>query len=562
MKYVVRRIMALFLLSSLLLGTLPVHGAQSSLSDQHADSLNTLGMFKGTNNGYELDKVPNRAQGVTMLIRLLGKEDDATKGTWKHPFTDAQDWSYPYVAYAYEKGLTKGGGNNLFGGDNVLGARDYVTFLLRVLGYDDSAGQFTWQDSLTFAQSKGMLTQAGAAQLASKTITRGDMVDLSYAAMFCKMENGRQTLAEKLMKDGVFTKAQGTKSGVLDGKAWAYGQELEPKPESKAVAWSSTTVAGVKVDVIRVDLTDPSVRVEAALANGKLGTSQDFATIAKNSGAAAAVNGNFFNSDSNLMPVGSIISKGEALYTMHGYTVMGIDREGNVTWGRPALTVWVRNSKTTKQHWIARSVNVAPSYHTDGYSVMYTPAYGQSVTANCDGYAIVVEKDTVTDYLFYTKGQALSIPADGYVLLLGTALTKLYAYSAPKVGDKVTTEIYCYNADKDDFDPKDLYTAVTGAPRLLKDGAVCNETDPNFDGAKFTTMSTPRTAVGTTPDGQLVLVSCSSATVEQMKSVMLELGCSNAVNLDGGGSCGMYYNGKVLHTPGRNLTSTLQIFVD
>ena len=47
-----------------------------------------------------------------------------------------------------------------------------------------------------------------------------------------------------------------------------------------------------------------------------------------------------------------------------------------------------------------------------------------------------------------------------------------------------------------------------------------------------------------------------------MKTVMLTLGCHNAVNLDGGGSCGMYYDGRVIYTPGRNLTSTLQIFVD
>ena len=553
------RIMALLLAATLLVGVLPVWGADTALSTAHADSLNALGLFRGTNNGYELENVPNRAQGLTMLIRLLGKEAAATGGSWQHPFTDARDWSFPYVAYAYENGLTKGQSATLFGSTAALSARDYVTFLLRALGYSDAQGQFTWGASLSFAQSKGMITQAGVTTLSTKTLTRGDMVDLSYAAMFCKMADGSQTLAEKLQKDGVFTRAQGEQAGVLKGRAWAYGQVSNP---ATAVTHSSGTVAGVKVNVIRVNLKDPAVRVEASHANGQLGTTLPFATIAKNSGAKAVINGNFFNSGGNLMPVGSLITGGEAFYTMHGYTVMGIDRSGSVTWGRPALTVWVRGEDTVRQHWIARSVNVTPSYHSDGYSVMYTPAFGETVTANCDGYAIVVQKDIVTAYTFYTKGQTLTIPADGYILLLGTALTKLYAYEPPTVGMKVSREIYSYNAANDTFDPSNLYTAVTGAPRLVKDGAICNETDPNFEGDKFTKLSTPRTAIGTTYSGHLIIVSTASATIEQMKTVMLTLGCYNAVNLDGGGSCGMYYDGKVIYTPGRNLTSTLQIFVD
>ena len=35
----------------------------------------------------------------------------------------------------------------------------------------------------------------------------------------------------------------------------------------------------------------------------------------------------------------------------------------------------------------------------------------------------------------------------------------------------------------------------------------------------------------------------------------------SAINLDGGASCAMYYNGQYLATPGRELTATLQVFV-
>lgn len=43
-----------------------------------------------------------------MLIRLLGKESEATKGTWSTPFIDVVDWAKSYVRYAYVNGLTTG----------------------------------------------------------------------------------------------------------------------------------------------------------------------------------------------------------------------------------------------------------------------------------------------------------------------------------------------------------------------------------------------------------------------------------------------------------------------
>ena len=47
-----------------------------------------------------------------------------------------------------------------------------------------------------------------------------------------------------------------------------------------------------------------------------------------------------------------------------------------------------------------------------------------------------------------------------------------------------------------------------------------------------------------------------------MRELMLALGCVDAFNVDGGASCGMYYNGSFLATPGREIPVTLQVFVD
>ena len=102
---------------------------------------------------------------------------------------------------------------------------------------------------------------------------------------------------------------------------------------------------------------------------------------------------------------------------------------------------------------------------------------------------------------------------------------------------------------------------VSGAPRLVKDGAIDNSTDAGFTEARFTTASTPRTAIGSTADGKLLLVQTGAATIAQLKQAMLARGCVDAVNLDGGASTAMYYNGSTVASPGRALTATLQIFV-
>ena len=76
-------------------------------------------------------------------------------------------------------------------------------------------------------------------------------------------------------------------------------------------------------------------------------------------------------------------------------------------------------------------------------------------------------------------------------------------------------------------------------------------------------MSPPRSAAGISADGKLILVSVpGGAKIQQMRELMLALGCVDAINLDGGASCGMYYDGKYIATPGREITTTLRVYVN
>lgn len=143
------KILCILLACVMLFSTMTTAFAASSEAAEAAESLHALGLFNGTGTNedgapnYDLDREPSRAEAVTMLVRLLGKEEEAKNGTWTTPFTDVADWAKPYVGYAYTNGLTSGTSATTFGGTATVTASQYLTFILRALGYQ-SGTDFQW----------------------------------------------------------------------------------------------------------------------------------------------------------------------------------------------------------------------------------------------------------------------------------------------------------------------------------------------------------------------------------------------------------------------------------
>lgn len=169
-----------------------------------ADALNYLGLFMGTDNGYELEKSLTRAEAITMVVRFLGSENEARQKKYESPFTDVPEWAKDYIGYAYEKGITQGTGNNEFSPDVPIPMNQYLTFLLRVLGYNDSEGEFTWDAPYELATKVGMLNKPIDT---SNPFVRGDMVDISYDALTVKYKNGSMSIFEYLIGKSCFTSA-------------------------------------------------------------------------------------------------------------------------------------------------------------------------------------------------------------------------------------------------------------------------------------------------------------------------------------------------------------------
>lgn len=111
------------------------------------------------------------------------------------------------------------------------------------------------------------------------------------------------------------------------------------------------------------------------------------------------------------------------------------------------------------------------------------------------------------------------------------------------------------------FDWRGYRMALGAGPRLVHNGAI--DLDPVADGFshRSLTIGAWRSGVGITSSGKLLLVAYTrTVTFAEFARVMRELGCVEAMNLDGGGACGLYHNGRTIVSPTLPMTNILAVF--
>lgn len=168
-----------------------------------ADSLHEMGLFQGTQNGYDLDRTPTRAEAAVMLVRLLGKEDEAKALTYTAPFTDLKGWEKPYVQYLYSNGLANGTNRTTFHPTGKCTAQMYAVFLLRALGYSDTA-DFSYANAIETAREQGIY-DTGIINV--QNFLRDDAAAASYTALSVSPKNSEGTLLDQLVSENAITEA-------------------------------------------------------------------------------------------------------------------------------------------------------------------------------------------------------------------------------------------------------------------------------------------------------------------------------------------------------------------
>ena len=188
-----------------------------------------------------------------------------------------------------------------------------------------------------------------------------------------------------------------------------------------------------------------------------------------------------------------------------------------------------------------------------------------------DGVVKSIENQTVTrnDQTVYPVRSSFGRMASGsfethWIYCVTDDGNKPYAFPSA-LGNDERTNVYMSAPPTSKTAGAALWTpreAVGGGPMLVKDGknvAEDNYWKEVFDGGGIAgTSRQPRTAVGATADGKLLLLVCDGRnmrgsagfTLVELADKMIALGAVDAVNLDGGGSSTMVgCDGTVLNRP-------------
>lgn len=208
-----RRVLALILSLVLVFGLSTTASAFTVKQERAADALYHLELFLGRSTvkkEFDLDSGLSRAEGVLLLVRMLGAEKTSEAyDVADTPFTDLADFwpnmNKGFIAYSYRNNLVKGMTDTTFGPAVAMNDQMFLTLVLRQLGYTDGdVKNYVWDNANRLAFEAGLVTSAQT----DTEFTRGDAVLIFWRAMETELKGTNETLAKRLISEGVFTAAE------------------------------------------------------------------------------------------------------------------------------------------------------------------------------------------------------------------------------------------------------------------------------------------------------------------------------------------------------------------
>lgn len=309
----------------------------------------------------------------------------------------------------------------------------------------------------------------------------------------------------------------------------------------------------LSVHILEVD--PRLVRIEAVRALDDGVGRETVASIAQRKGALAAINAGFFRIGGRYdgEPEG-IVKIRQSWYsdpTVNGRGAVG----------------WLNNGEIARIGRVSMRWQVSSggrSYPVDGINrprnpneaVLYTWAFHRSTLTDPGGIEVSIARDRITAI---TRQGNAAIPVDGFVYSVGPSSS--VRADEWKAGTSVQVD-YRLGAGEDGIDRAGpawgaMDFIVGGMPVLLSNRTTAFQPDSEDMRAGFAEERHPRTAIGRRPDGTWVMVVVdgrqpalsTGMNLHELSRLLLSLDCIDALNLDGGGSSTMVYEGKVVNSP-------------
>ncbi len=291
----------------------------------------------------------------------------------------------------------------------------------------------------------------------------------------------------------------------------------------------------VKINVVEIDNKIAKDYVlMPVLASETLNSRKKITSIAQKNKSLVAINGTFFKPQTGV-PLGTLMIDGN-MYTgpIYDRVALGIFDDGfDIARVQLNANIMSGNKKIKVD-------NINQPRMLSAYVLVYTSAWGNSAPLSPKyGLQVTVKNDRIIGI----SESAQQIPSDGYVIVGPSS-----SLAGLKVGDSIKLNV----ATNPEW--KNVKHIISGGPYLVRNNEVF--VDVTAQKLKSITGKNPRTAVGYTAEGNLILVVVDGRegksvgmTLTQLANFMHSIGCVNAINLDGGGSSVMYVNGNIVNNP-------------
>ncbi len=291
----------------------------------------------------------------------------------------------------------------------------------------------------------------------------------------------------------------------------------------------------IKINVIQVSRkVNPNIEFLPALASDSLQRKATIRTIAQRNNSIVAVNGTYFKPQTGV-PLGTLmIDKKLMTGPVYNRVALGIGKS-DFKMSRLDLNASIISGEMN-----IKLDNINQPRMSVGHTILYNRDWGQySPPPPKYGTNITVENNKITKISY----GSIEIPEEGYII------------SGPK--SKLEP---LFNATSVNLDIKmlpqweDIDHIISGGPFLVRNGNLFVD----IKDQKLLSIGgqNPRTAIGYTKDGDLVLATVDGReatsvgmNIYDLAKLMKSIGCDNAMNLDGGGSSIMYVKGKVVNNP-------------
>jgi len=305
-------------------------------------------------------------------------------------------------------------------------------------------------------------------------------------------------------------------------------------PTSKKIDYIKRTekFAGRTFTVNYLILDPRFVDLVPVLPKNGIGHTAQLSSILSQNGLIHGVNANYFDPTTG-MPIDIIISGGKVLSHRYGLRPMFIETtDDKVFIGKNYIDITVRIGNTLL---MVKSVNTK----TVNEVSLYTDDYKIKITKDVSKNYIVVKNGKVT-----SVGYVEYVPSNSLVIAISNDIQKQYL---PKisVGADVSVELYTDNGYK-------IKNAVGAGPLLIQDKKIIQdaaEEKLRYGGGIPTTRAS-RTIIAI-KDGKVHLITIEGTNgtgmnFDETAQFLLSKGYESAMMLDGGGSTGMVYAGKLV----------------